>query len=48
MLFAHLKRILNLTRLRLRGMNGAHDEFLPPVTGPESAANGEVMASTAI
>ena len=28
MLFAHLKRILNLTRLRLRGPNGAHDEFL--------------------
>jgi hypothetical protein len=28
MLFAHLKRILNLTRLRLRGMNGARDEFL--------------------
>ena len=27
MLFAHLKRILNLTRLRLRGMNGARDEF---------------------
>jgi transposase len=27
-LFAHLKRILNLTRLRLRGMNGARDEFL--------------------
>ena len=28
MLFAHLKRILNLTRLRLRGLNGARDEFL--------------------
>jgi transposase len=28
MLFAHLKRILNLTRLRLRGPNGARDEFL--------------------
>jgi transposase len=27
MLFAHLKRILNLTRLRLRGPNGARDEF---------------------
>ena len=27
-LFAHLKRILNLTRLRLRGPNGAKDEFL--------------------
>ena len=28
MLFAHLKRILNLTRLRLRGLSGASDEFL--------------------
>ena len=28
MLFAHLKRILKLDRLRLRGPNGAHDEFL--------------------
>jgi Transposase DDE domain len=28
MLFAHLKRILNLRRLRLRGPSGAHDEFL--------------------
>jgi hypothetical protein len=28
MLFANLKRILRLDRLRLRGPNGAHDEFL--------------------
>lgn len=27
MLFAHLKRILKLTRLRLRGLSGARDEF---------------------
>ncbi|WP_352805904.1 transposase [Mesorhizobium sp. M0340] len=27
MLFAHLKRILRLDRLRLRGPNGAKDEF---------------------
>jgi transposase len=32
MLFAHLKRILNLSRLRLRGMNGARDEFLLAAT----------------
>ena len=32
MLFAHLKRILNLTRLRLRGPNGASDEFLLAAT----------------
>jgi hypothetical protein len=28
MLFAHLKRILKLDRLRLRGPSGARDEFL--------------------
>jgi len=28
MLFAHLKRILRLNRLRLRGPSGAKDEFL--------------------
>jgi hypothetical protein len=28
MLFAHLKRILKLGRLRLRGLSGARDEFL--------------------
>jgi len=28
MLFAHLKRILKLGRLRLRGPRGAQDEFL--------------------
>jgi hypothetical protein len=28
MLFAHLKRILKLNRLRLRGPSGAADEFL--------------------
>ncbi|MEZ7137977.1 transposase, partial [Komagataeibacter sp. SM21] len=27
MLFAHLKRILKIDRLRLRGPNGARDEF---------------------
>jgi hypothetical protein len=32
MLFAHLKRILGLTRLRLRGPNGAKDEFLMAAT----------------
>ena len=28
MLFAHFKRILKMDRLRLRGINGARDEFL--------------------
>ena len=32
MLFAHLKRILRLGRLRLRGPCGAHDEFLLAAT----------------
>lgn len=32
MLFAHLKRILRLDRLRLRGPNGACDEFLLAAT----------------
>ena len=32
MLFAHLKRIIRLTRLRLRGPNGAKDEFLLAAT----------------
>lgn len=32
MLFAHLKRILKLDRLRLRGPRGARDEFLLAAT----------------
>ncbi|OAO04401.1 hypothetical protein A8B75_07190 [Sphingomonadales bacterium EhC05] len=32
MLFAHLKRILKLDRLRLRRPNGANDEFLLAAT----------------
>ena len=32
MLFAHLKRILRLARLRLRGPSGARDEFLLAAT----------------
>lgn len=32
MLFAHLKRILRLDRLRLRRLSGARDEFLPAAT----------------
>lgn len=32
MLFAHLKRILGLGRLRLRGPRGASDEFLRAAT----------------
>jgi len=32
MLFAHLKRILKLDKLRLRGLSGARDEFLLAAT----------------
>ena len=32
MLFAYLKRILGLDRLRLRGPSGANDEFLLATT----------------
>jgi hypothetical protein len=32
MLFAHLKRIPKLDRLRLRGLSGAHNEFLLATT----------------
>ena len=32
MLFAHLKRILKLDRLRVRGPNGVKDEFLLAAT----------------
>jgi hypothetical protein len=32
MLFAHLKRVLKLDRLRLRGRTGAQDEFLLAAT----------------
>jgi Transposase DDE domain len=38
MLFAHLKRILKLDRLRLRGPNGARDEFHLAAT-PRTCAN---------
>jgi Transposase DDE domain len=36
MLFAHLKRILRLDRLRLRGPNGARDEFHLAATAQNS------------
>jgi len=32
MLFAHMKRILKMDRLRLRGLTGAGDEFLLTAT----------------
>ena len=45
MLFAHLKRILRLARLRLRGPNGARDEFLLAATAePEKARQATTYA----
>jgi hypothetical protein len=32
MLFGHMKRILKVDRLRLRGLSGAQDEFLLTAT----------------
>ena len=55
MLFAHLKRILKLDRLRLRGLAGAQDEFILAATAqnlrrmakwlmPESRKAGSITA----
>lgn len=57
MLFAHLKRILRLDRLRLRGPNGANDEFLLAATAQNirrmvkwltSRASGAVLRKNSI
>jgi len=47
MLFAHLKRILRLDRLRLHGLSGAKDEFLGRHR-TESAAHGEMADAKGI
>jgi Transposase DDE domain len=41
MLFAHLKRILRLDRLRLRGPSGAKDEFLLAATAQKPEETGQ-------
>jgi hypothetical protein len=43
MLFAHLKRILKLDRLRLRGPNGARDEFHCAATAQTLRKLAELM-----
>src|SRR3546814_10208556 len=43
MLFAHLKRILKLDRLRLRGPNGARDEFLLAATAKNLRKMGKLL-----
>ncbi len=47
MLFAHLKRILKLDRLRLRGPCGAHDEFLLAATAQNLRKLAKLMPMTA-
>ena len=43
MLFAHLKRILKLDRLRLRGSNGARDEFTLAATAQNLRKMGKLI-----
>ena len=45
MLFAHLKRILKLDRLRLRGITGAHDEFLLAATAQNLRRMAKLMST---
>ena len=46
MLFAHMKRILKLDRLRLRGLSGARDEVLLVATCPELEKTRQVCRTT--
>jgi len=48
MLFAHLKRILKLDRLRLRGLSGARDEFLLAATAQNLRRMAKWLAPVAI
>jgi transposase len=47
MLFAHLKRIIGLRRLRLRGPTGAKDEFLLAATAQNLRKLAKLVAPTA-
>jgi len=47
MLFAHLKRILKLDRLRLRGLSGARDEFLLAATAQNLRRMAKWLSSAA-
>ncbi len=46
MLFAHLKRILKLDRLLLRGPNGARNEFLLAATAPKPQKASKAYTGT--
>ena len=43
MLFAHMKRILKVDRLRLRGLSGARDEFLLTATAQNLRRMAKVL-----
>ena len=45
MLFAHLKRILKLDQLRLRGPNGARDEFHLAATAQNLGKPAKLIAA---
>jgi len=47
MLFAHLKRILRLDKLRLRGFSGANDEFLLAATAQNLRRMAQWLTSMA-
>ena len=47
MLFAHLKRIMKLDRLRLRGSNGAKDEFHLAATAQDLRKLAKLIPSPA-
>ena len=45
MLFAHMKRILRMDRLRLRGMSGARDEFLLTATAQNLRRMAKILGT---
>ncbi|MDX1488958.1 MAG: transposase, partial [Acidiferrobacterales bacterium] len=45
MLFAHMKRILKVDRLRLRGMSGAQDEFLLTATAQNLRRMAKILGT---
>ncbi|MEL6104061.1 MAG: transposase, partial [Pseudomonadota bacterium] len=47
MLFAHMKKILGLDRLRLRGPNGAKDEFILAATAQNLRKMAKLLPATA-
>jgi hypothetical protein len=48
MRFAHMKRILRLDRLRLRGLNGVRDEVLLTATAQNLRRLAKLLCRTAL